>query len=110
MGTDLRTSESLKGLYGAKPTRKILSTQQTINISKEEMIMMISEHSVGFYSLLSHTWGDWLEQVPTTSTVVGDRAALHAPCCSEGGACAHSQGSGDNTKIILPVPWMNVIN
>ena len=55
MDTDLHTSESLKGIYGAKPTRKILSTQPTINISKEEMI---SEHSVGFYSLLSHTWGD----------------------------------------------------
>ena len=55
MGTDLRISESLKGLYGAKPTRKILSTQPTISISKEEMNMMISEHSVGFYSLLSHT-------------------------------------------------------
>jgi hypothetical protein len=41
MGTDLCTSESLKGLYGAKPTRKILSTQPTINISKEEMNMMI---------------------------------------------------------------------
>ena len=75
MGTDLHTSESLKGIYGAKPTRKILSTQPTINISKEEMI---SEHSVGFYSLLSHTWGDWLEQVSTTSTVV---AAGRGPCC-----------------------------
>jgi hypothetical protein len=74
------------------------------------MIMMISEHSVGFYSLLSHTWGDWLEQVSTTSTVVGDRAALHAPCCSGGGSCTDSQGSGDYKKIILPVPWMNVIN
>ena len=60
MDTDLHTSESLKGIYGAKPTRKILSTQPTIDTSKEKMI---SEHSVGFYSLLSHTWGDWLEQV-----------------------------------------------
>ena len=46
----------------------------------------------------------------TTSTAVGDRAALHAPCCSGGGSCTDSQGSGDNKKIILPVLWMNVIN
>ncbi len=42
--------------------------------------------------------------------MVGDRASLHAPCCSGGGSCTESQGSGDNKKIILPVPWMNVIN
>ena len=31
---------------------KIRSTQPTINISMEEMNMTVSEHSVGFYSLL----------------------------------------------------------
>ena len=70
MGTDMRTSESLKGLYGAKPTRKILSTQLTINISKEEMNMMISEHSVGFYSLLSHGLSRCLRLVLWSGTVL----------------------------------------
>ncbi len=49
MGTDLCTSELLEGLYGAKPTMMILSTQPTINISMEEMNKAISEHSTGFY-------------------------------------------------------------
>ena len=57
MGTDLCTSESLEGSYGAKPTMKNLSTQPMINISMEEMNMTVSEHSVGFYSLLFPPWG-----------------------------------------------------
>ena len=73
MGTDLCTSELLEGLYGAKPTMMILSTQQTINISMEEMNMAIAEHSTGFYSLLFPQWGTWPEQVSTTTTAPGDR-------------------------------------
>ena len=96
MGTDLCTSESLEGRYGAKPTMKILSTQQTINISMEEMNMTVSEHSVGFYSLLSPPWGTWLGQVSTTAAAAGNHAALHAPCCTGGGNC--TQGIGDNSS------------
>ena len=73
MGTDLSTSELLEGLYGAKPTMMILSTQPTINISMEEMNMAISEHSTGSYSLLFPPWGTWPEQVSTTTTAPGDR-------------------------------------
>ena len=61
MGTDLCTSELLEGLYGAKPTMMILSTQLMINISMEEMIMAISEHSIRFHSLLFPPWGTCLE-------------------------------------------------
>ena len=68
MGTDLCTSELLEGLYGAKPTMMILSTQPTINISMEEMNTAISEHSTGFFSLLFPPWGTWPEQVSTTTT------------------------------------------
>ena len=66
MGTDLCTSESLEGRYGAEHTMKILSTQPMINISMEEVNMTVSEHSVGFYSLLFPPWGTWLEQVSTS--------------------------------------------
>ena len=73
MGTDLCTSKLLEGLYGAKPTMMILSTQPTINISMEEMNMTSSEHSTGSYSLLFPPWGTWPEQVSTTTTAPGDR-------------------------------------
>ncbi len=52
MGTDLCTRKGLEGPYGAKPTIKIIPTQPTINISMEEMKMTVSEHSIGFCSLL----------------------------------------------------------
>ncbi len=81
MSTDQRTSKSLKGLYGVLPTMKILPTQPMINISMEEMDTTVSEHSVGFHSLLFPPWGTWPEQV----TAPGDHAAIHAPCCSGGG-------------------------
>ena len=61
-GTDLCTNELLEGLYGAKPTMMILSTQPTINISMEEMNMAISEHSTGSYSLLFPPWGTCLSR------------------------------------------------
>ena len=45
MSTDLCTSKLLKGLYGVRPTMKILPTQPMINFSMEEIDMTVSEHS-----------------------------------------------------------------
>ena len=45
MSTDLRTSKLLKGLYGVRPTMKILQTQPMINFSLEAIDMTVSEHS-----------------------------------------------------------------
>ena len=103
MGTDLCTSESLEGLYCAKPTTEILSTQPTINISMEEMSMTVSESSVEIYSLLPPEWGAWLEQVPTTSTAVWDHAALHAPCCLGGGHCTQEIGDNSSSGVCTAV-------
>ena len=45
MSTDLCSSKLLKGLYGVRPTMKILPTQPMINFSMEEIVMTVSEHS-----------------------------------------------------------------
>ena len=101
---------------------KILSTQLLINISMKEMNMTVSEHSVGFYSLLFPPWGTWLGQVPTTAAAAKDHAALHAPCCSGGDGRADPQGMSDSsssgvyTVVKSPkhntdcIEWWNNIN